>query len=104
MGDSKRSLGSSRDKRQIVDYINHRAERAELPAKQLPAKQLLAWIGLSTSKFHPWKKRYGKVNKHNGKIPRDWWLLPWEQQAIVAFHDKNPPESSSRLCRSGQKD
>lgn len=63
----------------------------------MPAKQFLAWIGLSTSKFDTWKKRYGKVNDHNGKIPRDWWLLPWEQQAIVAFHDKNPLEGYRRL-------
>ncbi len=46
--------------------------------------------GLGLSKFYDWRKRYGKVNEHNGWIPRDWWLEDWEKQAIIEFHDKNP--------------
>jgi len=46
---------------EIVDYIKHWTARAELPAKRL-----LGWLGLGTSKFHDWKNRYGKVNEHNG--------------------------------------
>ncbi|QDT59297.1 IS2 transposase TnpB [Stieleria bergensis] len=57
----------------------------------------MAWLGLAANKFHTWKKRYGMVNDHNGKIPRDWWLADWERQAIVAFHDKNPLEGYRRL-------
>jgi putative transposase len=49
------------------------------------------------SKFHDWRKRYGKVNEHNGWIPRDWWLEDWEKQAIIEFHDKNPLEGYRRL-------
>jgi putative transposase len=60
--------------------------------------QLLRWIGLSTSKYHNWKHRYGKVNSHNGKIPRDWWIENWEKQAIVDYHDKHPLEGYRRLC------
>jgi putative transposase len=56
----------------------------------LPAKRLLAWIGLGTSKFHTWKERYGKVNEHNGQVPRDWWLEDWEKAAILDFHDRHP--------------
>jgi hypothetical protein len=41
---------------------------------------------LSTSKYHKWLKRYGKINAHNGKMPRDWWLEEWEKQAILDFH------------------
>lgn len=59
---------------------------------------MLRWIGLSTSKYHTWKHRYGKINEHNGKIPRDWWLKDWEKQAIVDFHDKHPLEGYRRLC------
>jgi transposase InsO family protein len=59
---------------------------------------LLLWIGLAASKYHTWKRRYGKVNSHNGKIPRDWWLQDWERQAIVDFHDRNPLEGYRRLC------
>jgi transposase InsO family protein len=59
---------------------------------------LLRWTGLSTSKYHQWKRRYGKINAHNGKIPREWWLEDWEKRAIVDFHDKNPLEGYRRLC------
>jgi len=58
---------------------------------------MLAWMGLGTSKFHDWKRRYGKVNAHNGKVPRDWWLQDWEKQAIVDFHDRHPLEGYRRL-------
>jgi putative transposase len=57
----------------------------------------LGWLGLGTSKFHDWKHRYGKVNEHNGKVPRDWWLEDWEKQAIVDFHDRHPLEGYRRL-------
>jgi putative transposase len=57
----------------------------------------LGWLGLGTSKFHDWKKRYGKVQEHNGKIPRDFWLEDWERQAILDFHDRNPLEGYRRL-------
>jgi putative transposase len=30
-------------------------------------------------------------------VPRDWWLLDWEKQAIVDFHDQNPLEGYRRL-------
>ena len=63
----------------------------------MPQKQLLSWLGLSTSKFHNWHKRYGNSNEHNGKIPRDWWLEDWEKQAIIDFHLRNPLEGYRRL-------
>jgi hypothetical protein len=46
---------------EIVDYIKLWTKRAELPAKRL-----LGWLGLGTSKFHDWKGRYGQANEHNG--------------------------------------
>ena len=52
---------------------------------------------MRTSKFHDWKKRYGKVEEHNGKIPRDFWLEDWERRAILDFHDRNPLEGYRRL-------
>jgi transposase InsO family protein len=58
---------------------------------------LLGWAGLETSKYHTWKKRYGKANEHNGKIPRDWWLEEWEKQAILDCHASNPLEGYRRL-------
>lgn len=64
---------------------------------ELPAKQLLGWLELATSKFHTWKDRYGKANEHNGKIPRDFWLEDWERQAILDFHDSHPLDGYRRL-------
>jgi len=64
----------------------------------LPAKRLLGWMGLATSKFHQWRGRYGKVWEHNGKIPRDWWLEEWEKVAILDYHDRHPLEGYRRLC------
>jgi putative transposase len=52
---------------------------------------------LGTSKFHDWKHRYGKVNEHNGMVPRDWWLEDWEKRAIVDYHECHPLEGYRRL-------
>jgi transposase InsO family protein len=76
----------------VVDYVRHWTDRAETPTKQL-----LSWLELGTSKFHTWKDRYGKVNEHNGKVPRDHWLEDWEQAAILDFHDRHPLEGYRRL-------
>jgi transposase InsO family protein len=75
-----------------MDYIQYWTGRTELPARSL-----LDWLGLGTSKFHDWKARYGKANEHNGKVPRDWWLEQWETQAILEFHDRHPLEGYRRL-------
>ncbi len=60
-------------------------------------KQLLAWLELAASKYHTWKKRDGKVNEHNGKIPRDYWIEDREKKAIVDFHLRNSLEGYRRL-------
>ncbi len=54
------------------------------------------WIGITSSKFYHWKARYGKVNHHNGSVPRDHWLEEWERRAIVDFWLKNPLEGYRR--------
>ena len=43
------------------------------------------------------RQRYGCVNEHNGWVPRDFWLEPWEKEAIIRFHLKNPLEGYRRL-------
>jgi putative transposase len=65
----------------------HWTDRAELPARKL-----LGWLGLSTSKYHQWRERYGRPNEHNGDAPRDGWLTEEEKQAIVDYHDRHPLE------------
>jgi transposase InsO family protein len=54
-------------------------------------------VGVSRGKFFDWKQRYGKLNEHNGKVPRDHWLEKWEQQAILAYHRANPLEGYRRM-------
>jgi transposase InsO family protein len=75
-----------------VDYVNYWTERAEIPARQL-----VGWLAVGMSKFHSWKARYGKVNEHNGQIPRDYWLEAWERIAILDYHDRHPLEGYRRL-------
>lgn len=72
--------------------MNYWKDRAELPVKTL-----IQWLGVREGKFYAWKNRYGKVNEHNGQIPRDWWLEDWEKQAIVDFHQQYPLEGYRRL-------
>jgi putative transposase len=65
---------------------------------EIPARQFVHWLGIGQSKFHDWKDRYGKVNEHNGWVPRDWWLEDWEKQAIIRFSFEYPLEGYRRLA------
>jgi transposase InsO family protein len=77
----------------VVDYVRYWNERTELAAQQL-----VRWLGITQSKFHDWRKRYGRVNEHNAWIPRDWWLEAWEKEAIVRFSFEYPLEGYRRLA------
>jgi putative transposase len=77
---------------QVVDFVGHWSERTELPAKRL-----LGWIELSPRQYHRWQERFGKVNEHNGLVPRDHWLEAWEKVAIVQFARAYPLEGYRRL-------
>jgi putative transposase len=77
---------------EVVDYVGKWSGRTELPAGQL-----VRWIGVGMSKFYAWRERYGKVNEHNRLVPRDHWLEAWEKQAILAFHREHPLEGYRRL-------
>jgi len=54
--------------------------------------RFVSWLGISMSKYYGWRSRYGKVNVHNGWIPRDFWLEDWEKKAIADFHGEYPLE------------
>ena len=58
----------------------------------------LRWIGISTSKFHDWRQRYGHVNEHNAWVPRDHWLTADEQEKIRAFARAHPLEGYRLLA------
>lgn len=64
---------------------------------ELKVEQMLGWLDLAGGRFYDWKKRYGKANEHNGKVPRDHWIEPWEEKAILEFHSRNPLEGYRRL-------
>ena len=57
----------------------------------------MLWLGISLSKFYDWRKRYGKINEHNAKIPRDHWLTDEEKQAILDYEREYPLEGYRRL-------
>jgi putative transposase len=75
-----------------MDFIRYWSGRTEISALRM-----VGWAGLSRSKFYHWQDRYGKANEHNGLIPRDHWLEPWEKQAIIEFHYQYPLEGYRRL-------
>ena len=77
---------------EVVDFVRRWSDQTELGAGRF-----VGWLGITASKFYSWRKRYGRVNEHNGWIPRDFWLEDWEKQAIIDFHLKNPLEGYRRL-------
>lgn len=77
---------------QIVDFI-----RAWSGKTGLPIDRLLRWLELSAGKFYDWRQRYGKINQHNGWVPRDFWLTEEEKQAILDFQALYPLAGYRRL-------
>jgi hypothetical protein len=75
-----------------VDFVRRWSEKTEIGAGRF-----IGWLDITASKFYDWRERYGKVNEHNGWVPRDFWLEDWEKQAIIGFHLKNPLEGYRRL-------
>ena len=75
-----------------MDFVRRWSEETEISTGRF-----IVWLDITTSKFYDWRERYGKVNEHNGWVPRDFWLEEWEKQAIVGFHLNNPLEGYRRL-------
>jgi transposase InsO family protein len=76
----------------IVDFVRDWSDKTELASFQL-----VDWIGIGTSKYFDWKRRYGKVNEHNAWIPRDHWLENWEKQTIVDYYLAHPDDGYRRI-------
>jgi len=53
-----------------MDYVRYWSDKTELGTGGR-----VSWIGVSRSKYYDWRDRYGKVNEHNGWIPRDFWTV-----------------------------
>ncbi len=62
-----------------------------------PVEWFLERLELSVGKFYDWRKRYGKVNLHNGWVPRDFWIQDWEKEKILEFQALHPEEGYRRL-------
>ena len=77
---------------EVVDFVDRWTTTTEFPATRL-----IKWLGIARGKFYDWRKRYGKANEHNGKIPRDHWITDEERQSILDFHDEYPREGYRRL-------
>ena len=76
----------------VVDFVRRWSEKAEIAVGRC-----IPWLGVTARKFYDWRQRYGCVNEHNSWVPRDFWLEPWEKEAIIQFHLKNPLEGYRRL-------
>jgi putative transposase len=77
----------------IVDYVRDWSRKSDIPVSLL-----LRWVSITTSKYHDWKKRFGKLNEHNASVPRDHWLTDDEKQRIHAFARTHPLEGYRRLA------
>jgi putative transposase len=64
---------------------------------ELPAKRFVGWLGLARGKFYQWKQHYGRAHEHNGQVPRDHWIEPWERDAIIDYFDAHPLDGYRRL-------
>jgi len=77
---------------QVVDCVHRWSARSEIPAARF-----VGWLGITSSKWYDWCRRYGRVNEHNAWVPRDFWLELWEQEAILAYHDEHRTEGYRQL-------
>jgi len=77
---------------QIIDFTKYWTGRAEVPVSRL-----LHWLGIPSSKYYDWRRRYGQANEHNGKVPRGHWLLDGEKQAILNYQREHPDAGYRRL-------
>jgi putative transposase len=64
---------------------------------EISTRQIVHWLEIARSKYYDWGKRYGRVNEHNGLVPRDWWLEPWENNAIIQYFIDHPTDGYRRL-------
>jgi putative transposase len=76
----------------VVDFVRCWSEKAEIGTGRF-----IHWLGVRASKFYDWRERYGRVNEHNGWVPRDFWLQPWEKQSIIRYYLDHPLEGYRRL-------
>jgi transposase InsO family protein len=77
---------------EVIDYVRVWSGKTEIKATTM-----VSWIGISRSKYYHWQQRYGRVNEHNGWIPRDFWLTEAKRQTIISYYQDHPLEGYRRL-------
>ncbi len=77
---------------EVVDFIGYWHGRT-----RFPVSRLVQSLKLQPSKYYAWTKRYGKVNEHNGKIPRDHWLTDGEKSRIIDYYAEHSASGYRRL-------
>ncbi|MDQ3194674.1 MAG: IS3 family transposase, partial [Bacteroidota bacterium] len=76
----------------VTDFISIVKNKTDITLKSL-----LKMINISSSKYYSWDLRQGLPNNHNGKIPKNNWLLDWEKQAIISYAKDHTGEGYRRL-------
>jgi putative transposase len=76
----------------VVDFVRAFSERTERSARWV-----LERLAVSPTQFYRWAARYGRVNTHNGRTPRDHWLTAAERRAILRYHATHAPEGYRRM-------
>jgi putative transposase len=62
--------------------------------RSAPDDSSVGWVCVPASSTTG-ESGYGLVNEQ--WVPRDFWLAPWEKQAIIGFHQEHPLEGYQRL-------
>jgi putative transposase len=75
-----------------VDFVRRWSTKTKTPIEGI-----LEQLELSVAKFYDWRKRYGKLNQHNGWVPRDFWIQNWEKEKILEYQALHPLEGYRRL-------
>jgi transposase-like protein len=83
--------GATRD--EIIEFVSYWGSKT-----MIQRQEFCKWLLLHPSKYCSWQKRYGAENRHNGSIPKDFWLLPWEKEAILDYYFQNREIGYRRMC------
>ncbi|MEK7403056.1 MAG: IS3 family transposase [Gemmatimonadota bacterium] len=76
----------------VVDFVRRFSARTGLATTWVVDR-----LTLARPQFYRWAARYGRVDTHNGQIPRDHWLTPAERHAILDYFDTHAPEGYRRM-------
>jgi len=63
----------------------------------IPIGILIKELGITRSKYYSWLSRNGQPNHHNGQVPRYFWILPHEREAILNYCRDKLEEGYRRL-------